>query len=316
MTRLTTDRYLLARAFLQDRARPLERAAFEYEFEGGPAWPMFDALAAFQNPDGGFGHGLEPDARTSASGALATSVALHRMVEARAPVDHPMVRAAVDYLKATIDPVARTWRIVPEATVDAPHAPWWRPDGLEERFENFVLNPKADLVAQLYALCPSADEPWLDGLAMDVVREVDARAAAGLEMHDLIGVAHLLDAPHVAPGVRGRLLALAVPIAQAGVGRTVEAWSGYGLKPLALAPKPESALAAALDAPLRAQLAHLVATQADDGAWWPVWTWGDDDQGSPAGDADAWAVSRVAWAGMLTLDALRQLRAYGRLDRG
>ena len=310
MQRLTTDRYLRARAFLLDRARPLERAAFEHEFEGGPAWPVFDALAAFQNPDGGFGHGLEPDARTGASGALATSVALHRLTEVRAPADHPMVRAAVAYLKATLDPVARTWRMVPEATAEAPHAPWFLREGLEERFADFVLNPKADLVAQLYALCPSADESWLDGLAMDVVREVEARAAAGLEMHDLIGVAHLLDAPHVAPAARGRLLALAVPIAEAAVGRTAEAWSGYGLKPLALAPRPESALAAALDAPLRAQLDHLVATQADDGAWWPIWTWGD------GADPDAWAVSRVAWAGMLTLDALRQLQAYGRLDRG
>lgn len=309
MQRLTTDRYLRARAFLLERARPLERVAFEHDFEGGPAWPVFDALAAFQNPDGGFGHGLEPDARTGASGALATSVALHRLAEVRAPSDHPMVRAAVDYLKATIDPVAGTWRIVPEATADAPHAPWWHQEGLEERFQGFVLNPKADLVAQLYALCPSADEPWLDGLAMDVVREVEARAAAGLEMHDLIGVAHLLDAPHVAPAVRARLLALTVPIAEATVGRTEEAWSGYGLKPLALAPRPESALAAALDGPLRAQLDHLAATQADDGAWWPVWSWGE------GADADAWAVSRVAWAGMLTLDALRQLRAFGRLDR-
>lgn len=316
MTRLTTDRYLSARAFLLERARPLERAAFEHEFEGGPAWPVFDALTAFQNPDGGFGHGLEPDARTGASGALATSVALHRLAEVRAPTDHPMVRAAVDYLKATMDPVARTWRIVPEATADAPHAPWWHPDGLEERFEDFVLNPKADLVAQLYALCPSSDEPWLDGLAMDVVREVDARSAAGLEMHDLIGVAHLLDAPHVAPGVRGRLLTLVLPIAKASVGGAAEARSGYGLEPLALAPRPESALAAALDAPLRAQLDQLVATQADDGAWWPVWAWGDGAEGSPAGDADAWAVSRAAWAGMLTLDALRQLRAFGRLDQG
>ncbi len=310
MTRLTPDRYLRARAFLHDRARPLERAAFEHDFEGGPAWPVFDALAAFQNPDGGFGHGLEPDARTGASGALATSVALHRMAEVRAPSDHPMVRAAVDYLKATIDPVTGTWRIVPEATADAPHAPWWSQDGLEERFQGFVLNPKADLVAQLYALCPSADEPWLDGLATDVLREVEARAAAGMEMHDLIGVAHLLDAPHVAPGVRSRLLTLAVPLAEAAVGRTAEAWSGYGLKPLALAPRPESALAAALDGPLQAQLDHLVATQAEDGAWWPVWSWGD------GADADAWAASRVAWAGMLTLDALRQLRAFGRLDRG
>lgn len=309
MLRLTTDRYLRARAFLLDRARPLERAAFEHEFEGGPAWPVVDALAAFQNPDGGFGHGLEPDARTGASGALATCVALHRLAEIRAPADHPMVRTAVGYLKDTLDPVERTWRIVPEATAEAPHAPWWAQDGLEERFERFVLNPKADLVAQLYALCPSADEPWLDGLAVDVVREVEARAAAGLEMHDLIGVAHLLDAPHVAPAVRGRLLTLVAPMAEAAVGRTPEAWAGYGLKPLALAPHPEAALAGVLHEPLMAQLDHTIATQAGDGAWWPVWSWGE------GADADAWASSRTAWAGMLTLDALRQLRAFGRLDR-
>jgi hypothetical protein len=305
MKRLPTDRYLSARAFLQERARPLERATFAHDFENGPAWPVVDALSRFANPDGGFGHGLEPDAVTGASGALATSVALHRLAEVGAAVDHPLVRGAVAYLEATLDPTTRTWRIVPEATGEAPHAPWWADEGLEERFHGFVLNPKADLVAQLYALGPAADEAWLDLLAEDVVREVEARAAVGLEMHDLIGVVQLLDAPNVSPGLRARLRTLVVPIAEAAVGRTPDDWAGYGLKPLALAPHPAAALAGVLAEPVAAQLDHLIATQAPDGAWWPVWSWGEE--------SEAWAASRVAWAGMLTLDALRQLRAYDRL---
>jgi hypothetical protein len=305
---LSFERYAAARAFLLERARPLERRAFEADFEGAPSWPVFDELAHFQNPDGGFGHGLEPDALTGASGALATSVALHRLEEAGASADHPMVAAAVDYLRQTIDPTTRTWRIVPEATADAPHAPWWAQDGLEERFHGFTLNPKADIVALLYTLGPAADEGWLDALAEDVVREVEGRAAAGLGMHDMINVVHLLDAPHLSPGLRRRLLELIVPIAQESVGHGPADWDGYGLKPLALAPRPDAALAPALAGAVDAHLDHLVATQADEGAWWPQWSWGDDVF------PDAWAASRVAWAGMLTLDALRQLRAFGRIE--
>ncbi|MDA0700476.1 MAG: hypothetical protein O3A02_04645 [bacterium] len=308
MTSLTHDRYQHARAFLVERGRPLERRAFEHGFEGAPAWPVLDALAGFQNPDGGFGHGLEPDALTGVSGALATSVALHRLAEVVAGADHPMVQRAVAYLEQTLDPATRVWRIVPEATADAPHAPWWAAAGLEERFHGFTLNPKADLVAQLYALGPAADERWLDGLAEDVVREVEARPAAGLEMHDLIGVAQLLDAPHLSPALRRRLLDLVTPLAEAAVGRHPDDWAGYGLKPLALASRPDAALAGVLGEPLQRQLDHLIATQADDGAWWPQWSWGEE-----GADAVAWAESRTAWAGMLTLDALRQLRAFGRL---
>jgi hypothetical protein len=308
MTSMNRDAFQRAQAFLCERARPLERRAFEHAFQGAPAWPVLDELARFQNPDGGFGHGLEPDALTGASGALATSVALRRLAEVDVGPDHPLVRQAVGYLEQTIDPASRAWRIVPEATAEAPHAPWWAQEQLEERFGAFALNPRADILAQLYALGPAADEGWLDTLAEDVVRTAEVRAATGLGMHDLIGVVRLLDAPHLSPALRRRLLDLAVPLAEAEVGRTPEAWSTYGLRPLHLAPRPDAALASVLAEPLQAQLDHVLATQADDGAWWPEWSWGE------SADDDAWERSRTAWAGMLTLDALRQLRAFGRLE--
>jgi hypothetical protein len=308
MTQLSHDRYRCARDFLMERARPLERKAFEHAFERAPAWPVLDELARFQNPDGGFGHGLEPDALTGASGALATSVALRYLAEVEAGADHALVRRAVAYLEQTLEPATRAWRIVPEATADAPHAPWWAQEALEERFGGFAINPRADLLAQLYALGPAADEGWLDTLAEDVVRTAETRASTGLEMHDLIGLVRLLDAPHLSPALRRRLLDLAAPRAAADVGRTPDDWDAYGLGPLALAPRPDAALAGVLVEPLHAQLDHLIDTQAEDGAWWPNWSWGE------GADPDAWASSRTAWAGMLTLDALRQLRAFGRLE--
>lgn len=56
-----------AAAFLRTRARLLERRLFELQFDGGSPQAAVEALLAYRNPDGGFGHALEPDLRVSTS---------------------------------------------------------------------------------------------------------------------------------------------------------------------------------------------------------------------------------------------------------
>lgn len=312
MPRLTTERYLQARAFLHDRARPLELAQFEHDFEGAAAWPVLDALAAFQNPDGGFGHGLEPDSVTPTSGALASSVALRILAAIAAPPAHPMVRSLVSYLLESCDQATGTWRIVPSDTSDFPHAPWWAAEGLEERFSEFKLNPRAEIVAHLLTLGAGVDQAWLQGQTLAIVREVDARlTAGGLEMHELMAACRLLDAGGV-PGdlrqaLRKSLTTAAVDALRAGSS------GGYGLRALSVAPRPGSTLADTLADIVVLELEGLVAEQAADGAWWPAWDWGAP-RGSEA--AAAWDRSKTAWAGIITLDNLRTLSANGMVDRG
>lgn len=308
MHRLSVEAFSHAHAFLAQYARPLELAIFERTFVDGPTWRVIDELQRYQNPDGGFGHGLEPDALTGASGALATSIALRRLAEVEAPGDHPVVASAAAYVRASIAPYERVWPIVPPETEAAPHAPWWDTEGLENRFNGFRVNPKADLLAQLYTL--RADEDgWLDALAEDVVRDVEAWAAADtpLEVHDVTAAVALLDSPDLPVPVRLRLHEVLVSAVDALVARDRDAWSGYALRPLAVAPRPGSAFAGRLSDAIDANLDYLVEEQADDGAWWPTWSWGRNE--------DVWERQRVAWAGMLTLDALLRLRAYDRIDR-
>lgn len=307
MRRLSSEALQRAHGFMANHARPVERRAFERAFADGPAWRVIDALQTFQNPDGGFGRGLEPDALTPASGALATSMALKRLVELEAPGDHPVVAAAVAYLRASLVPHERVWRIVPEETAEAPHAPWWDADGLAERFGGFRVNPKADIVARLYALGVD-EEGWLHGLAEDVVRDLEAWQAEGrqLDMHDVIAAVHLLDAPDVPVPVRLRLHEVLVGSVDALVVREPDAWAGYGLRPLAVVSRPGSAFAGRLADAVEANLDYLVGEQADDGAWWPTWSWGRDEE--------VWERQRVAWAGVLTLEATMRLLAFDRID--
>ena len=68
MKRLTAAAFERAKAFVREQGRDLDRALLEFHFGDGAAdVRAFDALEAYQNNDGGFGHGLEPDLRTSAS---------------------------------------------------------------------------------------------------------------------------------------------------------------------------------------------------------------------------------------------------------
>ena len=73
-----------AEQFLATNARVLERRRFERLFRGGGAGPVRDAVAAYRNPDGGFGHALEPDGRCPGSQPLAIDFALRVLLEAGA----------------------------------------------------------------------------------------------------------------------------------------------------------------------------------------------------------------------------------------
>ena len=56
-----------AAEFMATRARVLDRRVFQRLFQGGAPEPVRDAVAAYRNDDGGFGHALEPDLRAAAA---------------------------------------------------------------------------------------------------------------------------------------------------------------------------------------------------------------------------------------------------------
>ena len=58
--------------WMKRNARPLEYARWAYLFEGGSKEKVIDNLSAFQNSDGGFAHGLEPDSMLPESNAIDT----------------------------------------------------------------------------------------------------------------------------------------------------------------------------------------------------------------------------------------------------
>ena len=69
------DIFNAGRDFVRQEARLVERRLFATLFEDADPHGVVDALRGYQNADGGFGHGLEPDKRCPDSLPLDVEVA-------------------------------------------------------------------------------------------------------------------------------------------------------------------------------------------------------------------------------------------------
>ena len=154
---MNTPDFNAAAAFVAANARVLDRRRFQRLFEDGPAAQVRDAVAAYRNDDGGFGHALEPDCRAPGSQPAAAAMALHIMDETDV-WDEDLVRGACDWL-AAVAPAEGGAAFV-EATLEGwPHAPWWVP----EEGHPASLVATGMIAGTLYAR--SVSHPWLDGAA-------------------------------------------------------------------------------------------------------------------------------------------------------
>jgi hypothetical protein len=116
-----------AGALIFREGRLLERKLFECFFGSGTRLACVKALRAYQNPDGGFGNGIEPDLLCPDSTAIGAETALYVM-DILETHDAEMVEKLVAWIENSQN-AAGFIRHPPAGLHDYPHQPWWiRPD--------------------------------------------------------------------------------------------------------------------------------------------------------------------------------------------
>ena len=83
--KLTNQDFDAIRRWMHRNARPLDLARWQYHFESGSAEAVLQSLSAYQNEDGGFGHGLEADCWNPASAPMQTWAAACILRELKRP---------------------------------------------------------------------------------------------------------------------------------------------------------------------------------------------------------------------------------------
>jgi hypothetical protein len=278
-----------AAAFIAANARVIDRRRFQRLFGDGAAQPVRDAVAAYRNDDGGFGHALEPDCRAPGSQSLAVEMALRIMDETDA-WDEMLVRGACDWL-AAVAPAEGGVAFVEPTLADWPHAPWW----VAEEGHPASVTATGLIAGTLHAR--SVSHPWLDGATEVMWTLIDALTEPSA--YDMFGVLRFLQQ---VPD-RDRARAVFARVGPMIIDRDLVAFDsetpGEVHFPLDFAPEPDSLARELFDeATIKAHLDRLAQAQRDDGGWmfnWLAW--------SPAAERE--------WRGFLTVDALRILRANG-----
>jgi hypothetical protein len=114
-----------AEQFVLANGRLLDRHRLAVLLHDAPRAPVLDALRAYRNADGGFGHALEPDVRAPDSEPASTLHALDVLVELDAR-DDPMIAGAAAWIATIADPDGGVPFVMPTAAA-YPHAPWMVP---------------------------------------------------------------------------------------------------------------------------------------------------------------------------------------------
>jgi hypothetical protein len=280
-----------AAQFIAAHARLIDRRRFACIAGDGSTDAVLRALAAYRNADGGIGH-LEPDLRTPTSQPACVLYALEILDEASAS-DRSLAIGALDWLETVtagdggvpfVLPTARGW----------PHAPWYQVQ--DDPGSSLLMT--AGIAAGAHRL--GLGHPWLEpATAYCWERAADAVTGSPYTVHFF---ADFLDVVPDRRRADAALDALAARIPADGLLRVDAGTEGEVLRPLDVATSPTHAARRLFDdAVIERELERLAAEQQDGGGWtfsWAAWN-----------PAVAWE-----WRGVVTVEALRTLRAYGRLE--
>ena len=305
--KLSSEAWERARAHLMERARPIDRALFRFEFEGGDARSVREEIRHFQNEDGGFGRALEPDLRLPASSTLATSQALVHLRAVGTPGTDELVARALSWLVEAYDASLGAWRSVPREAEDHPHAKHWAWELHEDgkRWPVSVL-PGAEVLASLHHYAALVPADWLaeigDRFAADLAALSDRVGGDSLAACDGLVRSEATPAA-LERAYRDWMLEVGPKL----VDRDPKRWSAYVTKPLKIAPRPDSVLAETLAADIERNLDFEIGQQQPDGSWAPSWSWN-------GAYPREWERARREWQGVLTRETLALLRAWDRVE--
>ena len=125
---------------VHETGRTLESVMIKYLFEQVKSDVVLKELSRFQNKDGGFGHGLEPDLWNPNSSPVQTQFAMGYLRLMSFDKKHKVIKKMMKYLEKTYDKKIRKWHLLLPSNNDYPHAPWWTYREIEEDY-----NPSASI---------------------------------------------------------------------------------------------------------------------------------------------------------------------------
>lgn len=305
MRKLSKELFLEIKDYINKEARPLEKSIFNYYFNDSNGDDILDMLEKFQNIDGGFGGGIEPDFKLPQSSPMATSIGLRYLSlldnNDRA---HKMIMGAIEYLESTFDNGRNGWYSVSSSVNDYPHAPWWehRNDINMTVIDYSWGNPTAELTGYLYKYREYLTNIDVYSLVNYAIVNLNDRTEFDSE-HEIfccIRMYNTID-EEFSRQIEG---SLKIAISQL-ISANEDEWTNYVPTPLKFIEFDSENFFGINSEAIDRNLDYLIDKLEENGKILPTWQWDDY--------LDEWEIARNEWIGILTLEALLSLLKFKRL---
>lgn len=288
-----------ARDYLFKEARELEQSRWSYHFEGGSKEEVLRSLKTFQNEDGGFGHGLEPDFFAEESTPIATWTACLVLDALELEQNHPMILQVLEYFRnCKYQEKGLFFYTIPSVN-QFPHAPWWT--YTEER-KLAGYNPTASIIG--FVLKYAKEET---ALYQDFSRRLEEaldylKAQEVTEKHELrnfVELYHYLEGTKAAQEMFFSLEQYVKKV----INIDIDKWfSTYTTKPLDLLISVSSPGYQYAKDLAKEEVKRTLQIQLPDGSWDIPWSW---QEGSSAEEK-----SKKHWKGIVTLETCLKIDKF------
>ena len=292
-------------SYMNTEARPLERSIFNYYFNDSNSDDILDSLEAFQNSDGGFGQGIEPDFKLIHSSPMATSIGLrHLNVIDNNDRAQKMIARAVEYLETAFDSNRKGWYGVPRNVNEYPHALWWefRDDICMTVIDYSWGNPTAELIGYLYTYKEYLNNLDIYSLIKYAITNLNERTEfkSEHEIYSYIRLYNVLD-KEFSSQIED-VLKLAVTQL---VNTDESEWIDYVPTPLKFIEMDSKNFFGIERKFIDQNLDYLIDRLEKNGKILTTWQWDKY--------LEEWEISKIEWMGILTLGALLSLSKFNRI---
>lgn len=305
MMQLTREVFQKVEGFIQTQGRELEKAHLSYLFHNGSAQAVVDALIKYQNEDGGFGHGLEPDFVMPVSSPMASTIAFQIIGEISGENAETLIEQGIRYFESTFQPERIGWYAVSAEVNDYPHAPWWNylSDQQLTVIDYSWGNPSAEIIGYLYKYRAYVSKLDIDALLEHAITYFLQKTEFGSE-HEIYCFLRMYNELPVEKQVL--LKEKLTDAVQSLVKTNVADWNDYTPQPVHFIQKPGHPMFGITEEAIKTNLDYLLESLTTHSAILPNWEWGQYP--------DAWQVAKAHWTGIMTIRTLQVLRNFGRLE--
>lgn len=300
-----------ARVWIHRNARELDLCIWKHLFENGSVEDVLEALAFYQNADGGFGHMIEPDSWNphSTPSSVHRAIALLDMIGFR-DYEHPIMQGIMSFLESGSGTFELGWCFTVPSNDDYAHAPWWNFGEEANKKEHFGLT------AEFCAFILKSGQTGLSvyDRALDLTKHLfslpwDSGDYGEMGVGGMIGLLRAVKQTGVGSfDTDGLYEKLRVAVTRK-IEHDVEKWQYYGTRPSNLINSPDSEFYADNADIVEAELSYLIETRPKGGVWGITWTWFDNMDKY----LEQFTLSKNWWMAITCIEKMIFLRNFNRI---